>query len=80
MTFQASPIIAGLPRYAPIPKACDLLGFRRSKLYELAAEGSIRIVKVGGRSLVDIEAALAWMATLPVASIAPAVIRSKTAV
>jgi excisionase family DNA binding protein len=62
---------AELPRYAPIPKACDLLGFRRSKLYELAGEGSIRIIKVGGRSLVDIEHALAWMATLPVASIAP---------
>jgi excisionase family DNA binding protein len=66
----AIPTLRG-PRYAPINKACDILGFGRSKLYELAGEGSIRIVKVGGRSLVDIEAALGWMATLPVASIAP---------
>jgi excisionase family DNA binding protein len=63
---------APLPRYAPIPKACDLLGFRRTKLYELAGAGSIRIVKVGGRALIDMEHALAWMATLPTAAIAPA--------
>lgn len=60
-----------VPSYAPIPKACDILGFRRSKLYELAGAGAIRIVKVGGRSLVDMEAALAYMATLPLARIAP---------
>ena len=72
MSDQAIPSVSGLPRYAPIPKACDLLGFRRSKLYELAGEGAIRVVKVGGRSQVDIDAALALMATLPTASIAPA--------
>lgn len=71
MTNQPS-THGGLPRYAPIPKACDLLGFRRSKLYELAGEGAIRVIKVGGRSLVDMEAALAWMATRPTAEIAPA--------
>jgi excisionase family DNA binding protein len=68
MTHQTT---TGVPRYAPIPKACDLLGFRRSKLYELAGEGAIRLVKVGGRSLVDMEVALAWMASLPTAAIAP---------
>jgi excisionase family DNA binding protein len=65
------PSFASLPRYASVNKACDILGFGRSKLYELAGEGTLRVVKVGGRSLVDIEAALAWMAALPVASIAP---------
>ena len=57
--------------YCPIPQACNILGFRRSKLYELAGAGAIRIVKVGGRSLVDMEAAMAFMATLPLADIAP---------
>jgi excisionase family DNA binding protein len=70
MTTNAQ-LIGDLPRYAPIPKACEILGFRRSKLYQLAGEGSIRVVKVGGRSLVDMEAALAFMARLPNASIAP---------
>jgi excisionase family DNA binding protein len=59
------------PKYAPIPRACDLLGLGRTKIYALAGEGLIRIVKAGGRSLVDIEQALAWMATLPAAEIAP---------
>ena len=63
---------AGVPLYAPISQACDLLGFRRSKLYELAGEGSIRVIKVGGRSLVDMDAARAWMATRPAADIAAA--------
>jgi excisionase family DNA binding protein len=71
MTDTTISSFAGLPRYASVNKACDILGFGRSKLYELAGEGTLRIVKVGGRSLVDIEAALAWMAALPVASIAP---------
>jgi hypothetical protein len=60
-----------LPRYVPIPKACDLLGIGRTKLYEYAGDGLIRVVKAGGRSLVDIEQALGWMATLPTAAIAP---------
>jgi excisionase family DNA binding protein len=71
MTDTAIATLPGLPRYASINKACDILGFGRSKLYELAGEGSIRIVKVGGRSLVDVEAALGWMAKLPAANIAP---------
>jgi len=61
----------GLPRYAAIPKACDLLGIGRTKLYDYAGQGLIRIVKAGGRSLVDIDQALRWMATLPTADIAP---------
>lgn len=62
-----------VPSYAPVPQACNILGFQRSKLYELAGAGAgaIRIVKVGGRSLVDMEAAMAFMATLPLANIAP---------
>jgi excisionase family DNA binding protein len=66
-----------IPPYTTISHACEILGFGRSKLYELAADGSIRIVKVGGRSLVDIEAALAWMKTLPEAKISP--VRAKSA-
>jgi hypothetical protein len=67
------PQISGqsVPRYAPIPRACDILGIARTKLYHYAGQGLIRIVKAGGRSLVDIEQALAWMATLPAAEIAP---------
>jgi len=60
-----------LPRYMPIPKACTYLGLGRTKIYDLAGHGLIRIIKVGGRSLVDVDRALAWMATLPTAGISP---------
>ena len=59
-----------VPKFAHIGKACELLGFSRSKLYELAGERKLRLVKVGNRSLVDMEHALNWMATLPEADIA----------
>ncbi len=66
-------VTTGLPKYAPIPKACDIIGLGRSTIYRLAGEGTLRLVKAGGRTLVDMEHALAWMATLPMASIsAPA--------
>ena len=71
MTAQHTSALGALPRYAPVSQACSILGFQRTKLYELAGNGLIRIVKVGGRSLVDMEAALAWMSTLPTADIAP---------
>lgn len=70
MTDQSHYISTSLPRYSPIPQACQILGFKRSKMYELAGRGAIRIIKVGGRSLVDIEHAIHWMATLPLANIA----------
>ena len=58
-----------VPPYSSIATACELLGLSRSTLYELAARGSIRVIKVGGRSVVDIDRALAWMASLPPAQI-----------
>lgn len=36
----------------PIPDAAEVLGIGRSKLYELIAEGKIRTVKIGRRTLV----------------------------
>ena len=41
------------PLTVRIPEACRLTGIGRSKLYELIAEGSIEIVKVGGMTLVS---------------------------
>ena len=62
------------PLYASIPKWCDLSGMGRTRTYEEAGAGNLRIIKVGGRSLVDVPHGLAWMRTLPMAQIrAPAV-------
>jgi hypothetical protein len=47
------------------------MGLGRSTIYKLAGDGTLRLIKAGSRTLVDIEAGLAWMATLPTADIAP---------
>lgn len=38
-----------------IPDACRMLGIRRSKFYELVAEGEIRTLKLGSATLVPVE-------------------------
>lgn len=61
-----------IPRYAPIPRAIAITGLSRSTIYKMAGQQKLRLVKAGGRTLVDMEHAMNWMATLPVAKIAPA--------
>lgn len=68
----ASQQSTGTPRYAPIPRAIEITGLGRSTIYKLAGQGKLRLVKAGGRTLVDIDHAMQWMGTLPLASIAPA--------
>lgn len=37
-----------------VNEACQIVGLGRSKIYELANEGRIEVVKVGRRSLVKV--------------------------
>ena len=60
---------SGAPRYARVPHACRRYGWSRSGLYRLAGKRLIRLVKLDGTTLVDLEAADAFMAGLPTASI-----------
>jgi hypothetical protein len=57
------------PVYATIPEWCRLSGMGRTRVYEEAGAGNLRIIKVGGRSLVDVSHGLAWMRSLPSATI-----------
>jgi hypothetical protein len=41
----------------------------RTRTYEEAGKGNLRIIKVGGRSLVDVPRGLAWLDSLPEAKI-----------
>ena len=59
-----------IPKFASIPIACSIIGLGRTSLYNEAGKGSFKVVKAGGKPLVDMESALAWMATLPLAQIA----------
>ncbi|TAJ79981.1 MAG: DNA-binding protein [Sphingobium sp.] len=38
-----------------VPDACRMLGIRRSKFYELIADGEIKILKLGSATLVPME-------------------------
>ena len=57
------------PRYASIPHWCVISGMGRTRTYEEAGKGNLRIIKVGGRSLVDVPHGLAWLDSLPEAKI-----------
>ena len=56
----------------PLPRAPAVFGISRSGLYRLAAEGRIRLVKIGARTLVDAASVRAFLATLPPAQIGTA--------
>jgi|tagenome__1003787_1003787.scaffolds.fasta_scaffold20938858_3 hypothetical protein len=59
------------PLFASISRWCHLSGMGRTRTYEEAGAGNLRIIKVGGRSLVDVPHGLAWMRSLPTARIRP---------
>jgi hypothetical protein len=59
---QASSNLAGLPKYAPISRASEITGLGRSTIYKLAGQGTLRLIKAGGRTLVDVVHALEWLA------------------
>ena len=43
------------PEMARIPVACSLFGVSRSWLYREAGSGNVRMVKIGARTLVDLQ-------------------------
>jgi len=49
----------------PLPRAPAVFGLSRSGLYRLAAEGRIRMVKLGARTLVDAASVRRFLAELP---------------
>ena len=54
-----------VPEMVPLPRAPGIFGVSRSALYRLAADGRIRMVKMGARTLVDAASVRAFLATLP---------------
>ena len=45
------------PRNYSVNGYCDRYGYRRSKVYEDIKSGDLKIIKVGNRTLIPIEAA-----------------------
>ena len=59
------------PAYAKIPVWCDLSGMGRSSTYEAIGRGDLRAVKLGVSTLIDVPHGLAWLDSLPAATIRP---------
>jgi hypothetical protein len=56
-------------RYTTIPDWQTLTGMNRSATYVALAAGHLRAVKLGRRTLIDVQHGLAWMDSLPPANI-----------
>ena len=56
-------------RYAPITDWCALSGMGRSSVYEALGRGDLKAIKLRARTLIDVEAGLAWLASMPAAEI-----------
>jgi len=57
------------PKYATIPDWQGISGMRRTSTYEALGRGNLRSIKLGTRVLIDVEAGLEWLASLPPADI-----------
>lgn len=53
------------PKYATLETWTALSGISRTKSYYLLAEGKLRAVKAGRRTLIDVDAGLAWLRDQP---------------
>lgn len=59
------------PKFATMEIWSLLSGMTRSHTYCELRTGNLRAIKVGKRTLVDVEAGLAWLSTCPRAEIKP---------
>ena len=53
------------PKLMSVPAALDRYGIGRTKLYALIGVGEIRAVKLGAKTLIDVESADAFFDSLP---------------
>ncbi len=63
----ASPALT--PKFGTIDTWIALSGMGRRTTYDELGRGNLRAVKVGTRTLINIEAGLAWIASRPAAQI-----------
>lgn len=68
-----------VPEFAPIPTIVARFGLSRTRLYELAADGRVRFIKAGSRTLVDVASVRALLASLPPARLRASVTRDNAA-
>jgi hypothetical protein len=59
------------PKYAPMPQWCAISGMSRTASYNALGRGDLRAIKVGSRTLLDVDYGLTWLRSLPSAQIRP---------
>ena len=57
------------PAFASIKRWCEISGLGRSVIYQMLGDGRLRAIKAGNRTLIDVHAGLAYLNTLPTATI-----------
>lgn len=62
---------ATTPKFAPLPHWCALSGMSRTATYNALGRGDLKAIKIGARTLLDVDAGLAWLRSLPAAQIRP---------
>jgi hypothetical protein len=64
-----SPSEGSIPKYCTIETWCDLSGMRRRSVYDALGRTDLVAIKVGSRTLIDVETGLAWLRSRPLAVI-----------
>ena len=61
------------PKYAPLPQWCALSGMTRTASYAALSAGHLRAIKQPGgrRTLIDVEAGIAWLRSQPPVAFTP---------
>jgi hypothetical protein len=57
------------PKFAQLLHWCAISGMSRTASYNALGRGDLKAIKVGGRTLIDVDAGLAWLRSLPPAQI-----------
>jgi hypothetical protein len=57
------------PKYATIENWLVIAGMGRRSTYDELGRGNLKAIKVGARTLIDVEAGLAWLRSRPSAVI-----------
>lgn len=67
--YGAGPAPAIRPAFATIDDWMVISGMRRNAVYDDIADGKLKAVKRGTRTLIDVEAGLAYLHSLPPAKV-----------
>ena len=59
------------PKFAPLPQWCAISGMSRTATYNALGRGDLKAIKCGCRTLLDVEAGLTWLRSLPPAQVRP---------